>query len=173
MSLAGFTVFAACLIFTFHRKEILSDSRDLSKGRFGYCFILAWLCVPLLLVSGVLYVHLRKKQWAKTRKGWKNLIRVNHFTINSTKRTRGNDDWEWNTSLDDTILFTFWFSIHPTVLHVMQDIMSSWWLSLRHVVTQDQIKITEPQSCCKIHILMCYRKDSDRGILGNECITCA
>ncbi|XP_072239225.1 epithelial membrane protein 3 [Leuresthes tenuis] len=59
---AGFTDFAACLIFTFHRKEILNDSRDLSKGRFGYCFILAWLCVPLLLISGVLYVHLRKKQ---------------------------------------------------------------------------------------------------------------
>ncbi|XP_026163102.1 epithelial membrane protein 3 [Mastacembelus armatus] len=59
---AGFTDFAACLIFTFHRKEILSDSRDLSKGHFGYCFILAWLCVPLLLVSGVLYIHLRKKQ---------------------------------------------------------------------------------------------------------------
>ncbi|XP_029007883.1 epithelial membrane protein 3 [Betta splendens] len=58
---AGFTDFAACLIFTFHRKEILSDSKDLSKGRFGYCFILAWLCVPLLLVSSVLYVHLRKK----------------------------------------------------------------------------------------------------------------
>ncbi|XP_041836732.1 epithelial membrane protein 3 [Melanotaenia boesemani] len=59
---AGFTDFAACLIFTFHREEILSGSRDLSKGRFGYCFILAWLCVPLLLVSGILYVHLRKKQ---------------------------------------------------------------------------------------------------------------
>ncbi|XP_074534747.1 epithelial membrane protein 3 [Halichoeres trimaculatus] len=59
---AGLTVFTACLIFTFHRKEILSDSRDLSKGRFGYCFLLAWLCVPLLLISAVLYVHLRKKQ---------------------------------------------------------------------------------------------------------------
>uniref|UniRef100_A0A3Q3IJP6 Uncharacterized protein n=1 Tax=Monopterus albus TaxID=43700 RepID=A0A3Q3IJP6_MONAL len=58
----GFTDFAACLIFTFHTKVILNDSRDLSKGHFGYCFILAWLCVPLLLVSGVLYVHLRKKQ---------------------------------------------------------------------------------------------------------------
>ncbi|XP_070704649.1 epithelial membrane protein 3 [Pempheris klunzingeri] len=59
---AGLTDFAACLIFTFHRKEILNDSRDLNKGRFGYCFILAWLCVPLLLVSGVLYGHLRKRQ---------------------------------------------------------------------------------------------------------------
>ncbi|KAM9759065.1 epithelial membrane protein 3 isoform 1-T2 [Menidia menidia] len=59
---AGFADFAACLIFTFHREEILSDSRDLSKGHFGYCFIIAWMCVPLLLVSAVMYVHLRKKQ---------------------------------------------------------------------------------------------------------------
>uniref|UniRef100_A0A4W5QC60 Uncharacterized protein n=1 Tax=Hucho hucho TaxID=62062 RepID=A0A4W5QC60_9TELE len=57
-----FTSFAACLIFTFHRKKILEDSRDLSIGHFGYCFILAWSCVPLLLFSGVLYVHLRKRQ---------------------------------------------------------------------------------------------------------------
>ncbi|MEQ2173019.1 hypothetical protein GOODEAATRI_027398 [Goodea atripinnis] len=60
---AGFTDFAACLIFTFHREEILQKgSRDLNKGHFGYCVILAWLCIPLLLVSGVLYLHLRKKQ---------------------------------------------------------------------------------------------------------------
>ncbi|XP_056131007.1 epithelial membrane protein 3 [Lampris incognitus] len=59
---AGFTAFAACLIFTFRREEILDDSRDVSTGRFGYCFILAWGCVPLLLISGVLYVHLRRKQ---------------------------------------------------------------------------------------------------------------
>ncbi|XP_008317848.1 epithelial membrane protein 3 [Cynoglossus semilaevis] len=59
---AGFTDFAACLIFTFHRKEILDGSRDQSRGHFGYCFILAWICVPLLLLSGALYAHLRKKQ---------------------------------------------------------------------------------------------------------------
>lgn len=66
VTLTGLTDFAACLIFTFHRKEILNDSRDLGKGRFGYCFILAWLCVPLLLISGVLYGHLRKKEWRHT-----------------------------------------------------------------------------------------------------------
>ncbi|XP_075881522.1 epithelial membrane protein 3 [Nelusetta ayraudi] len=59
---AGFTTFAACLIFTFHRKEILRDSRDLRKGHFGYCFVLSWVCVPLLLISAVLYIHLRKRQ---------------------------------------------------------------------------------------------------------------
>ncbi|KAM7422819.1 hypothetical protein PAMA_010722 [Pampus argenteus] len=59
---AGCTDFAAALIFTFHTKEILNDSRDLTKGHFGYCVILAWLSVPLLLISGILYVHLRKKR---------------------------------------------------------------------------------------------------------------
>ncbi|KAM7402302.1 hypothetical protein PAMP_017550 [Pampus punctatissimus] len=59
---AASTDFAASLIFTFHTKEILNDSRDLDKGHFGYCVILAWLSVPLLVISGILYVHLRKKQ---------------------------------------------------------------------------------------------------------------
>lgn len=60
-SLSGLSTFAAVLIYTFQRKEILQDPRELSKGHFGYCFILAWVCIPLLLSSGVLYVHLRKK----------------------------------------------------------------------------------------------------------------
>lgn len=104
VTLAGLTAFAACLIFTFHRKEILSDSRDLSKGRFGYCFILAWLCVPLLLVSGILYVHLHKKQWAKTRDDGKPLDRrvtrfthFNHFSINRGNK-KGNTSLKWYKS---------------------------------------------------------------------------
>ncbi|KAF7207986.1 epithelial membrane protein 3 [Nothobranchius furzeri] len=59
---AGFTDFSACLIFSYHKKEILGVSKDVSQGHFGSCFIMAWLCVPLLHISGVLYVHLRKKQ---------------------------------------------------------------------------------------------------------------
>uniref|UniRef100_A0A674MLL9 Epithelial membrane protein 3b (MAM blood group) n=2 Tax=Takifugu rubripes TaxID=31033 RepID=A0A674MLL9_TAKRU len=59
---AGLTVFSASLIYTLHHKEILQDSRELLSGRFGYCFILAWVCVPLLLCSGVIYIHLRKKE---------------------------------------------------------------------------------------------------------------
>ncbi|KAL7837746.1 hypothetical protein SRHO_G00274570 [Serrasalmus rhombeus] len=58
--LAGLAAFAAVLIYTFQRELILQFSKELSKGRFGYCFILAWVCVPLLICSGVLYVHLRK-----------------------------------------------------------------------------------------------------------------
>lgn len=59
---AGLTDFAACLIFTFRHQEIVYHALEQSTGHFGYCFILAWFSVPLLLISGVLYVHLRKKQ---------------------------------------------------------------------------------------------------------------
>ncbi|CAL8319040.1 unnamed protein product [Merluccius merluccius] len=59
---AGLTAFAAALIYTLHNQEILQDSRELSSGHFGYCYILAWTCVPLLLVSGLMYIHLRKKE---------------------------------------------------------------------------------------------------------------
>lgn len=59
----GLSAFTAALIYTLHNKEILQDSRELTLGRFGYCFILAWVCVPLLLCSGIMYIHLRKKEW--------------------------------------------------------------------------------------------------------------
>ncbi|KAG7472843.1 hypothetical protein MATL_G00113250 [Megalops atlanticus] len=57
---AGLTAFTATLIYTLHHTEILEG--DEKTGQFGYCFILAWVCVPLLLCSGVMYVHLRKKE---------------------------------------------------------------------------------------------------------------
>lgn len=63
----GLTAFSAALIYTLHNKEILQDSRELTLGRFGYCFILAWVCVPLLLCSGIMYIHLRKKEWPGKR----------------------------------------------------------------------------------------------------------
>ncbi|XP_062871742.1 epithelial membrane protein 3b (MAM blood group) [Trichomycterus rosablanca] len=59
---AGLITFTASLIFTLHNKEILQDSRELSSGHFGYCFILAWVCVPLLIWSGIMYIHLRKRK---------------------------------------------------------------------------------------------------------------
>ncbi|XP_072703904.1 epithelial membrane protein 3 isoform X1 [Ciconia boyciana] len=31
-------------------------------GHFGHCFVLAWLCGPLALASGVTYGHLRKRE---------------------------------------------------------------------------------------------------------------
>ncbi|KAI1890484.1 hypothetical protein AGOR_G00154180 [Albula goreensis] len=59
---AGLTDFAASLLYTVRHRSILQDSREEWSGTFGYCFILAWMCAPLLLVSGVMYVHLRKKE---------------------------------------------------------------------------------------------------------------
>lgn len=64
----GLTAFSAALIYTLHNKEILQDSRELTSGHFGYCFILAWVCVPFLLCSGVIYIHLRKKEWPEKGK---------------------------------------------------------------------------------------------------------
>ncbi|MCJ8741690.1 hypothetical protein PDJAM_G00073470 [Pangasius djambal] len=59
---AGLTTFTAVLIYTLHNKEILQDSRNLSSGHFGYCFILAWVCAPLLMWSGIMYIYLRKRK---------------------------------------------------------------------------------------------------------------
>ncbi|CAG6021359.1 unnamed protein product [Menidia menidia] len=59
---AGLTVFSAALIYTLHNQEILPDSKKMTSGHFGYCFFLAWVCVPMLLSSGVIYIHLRKKE---------------------------------------------------------------------------------------------------------------
>ncbi|KAG7267108.1 hypothetical protein CRUP_009556 [Coryphaenoides rupestris] len=59
---AGLTAFAAVLIYTLHNRDILQDSRELTLGHFGYCYILAWTCIPLLLISGLMYIHLRKKE---------------------------------------------------------------------------------------------------------------
>lgn len=62
MCFLGLTAFTAALIYTLHNGEILQSTRERTLGHFGYCFILAWVCVPLLLLSGVIYIHLRKKE---------------------------------------------------------------------------------------------------------------
>lgn len=59
---SGLNAFTAVLIYTLRNKEILQDSRELSSGHFGYCFYLVWVCVPLLLCSGIMYIHLRKRE---------------------------------------------------------------------------------------------------------------
>ncbi|TRZ01920.1 hypothetical protein DNTS_012379 [Danionella cerebrum] len=59
---AGLNGFAAVLIYTLHNKEIVQDTQKLSAGHFGHCFFMAWACVPLLLCSGMMYIHLRKRE---------------------------------------------------------------------------------------------------------------
>lgn len=56
----GVAVFTGALIYAIHVKDILEDRA--SKGSFGYCFALAWVAFPLALASGVIYIHLRKRE---------------------------------------------------------------------------------------------------------------
>ncbi|XP_006897326.1 PREDICTED: epithelial membrane protein 3 [Elephantulus edwardii] len=51
-------VFTGALIYSIHAKEILKRT----EGSFGYCFGLAWAAFPLALVSGIMYIHLRKRE---------------------------------------------------------------------------------------------------------------
>lgn len=53
-------MFSGALIYAIHVEEILA--RHPSGGSFGYCFALAWVAFPLALVSGIVYIHLRKRE---------------------------------------------------------------------------------------------------------------
>ncbi|XP_048874197.1 epithelial membrane protein 3-like [Brienomyrus brachyistius] len=59
---AGLTDFSAMIIYTLHRSEILQDPSKRLSGSYGYCYVLGWLCVPMLLASAIIYFHLRKKE---------------------------------------------------------------------------------------------------------------
>lgn len=56
----GLAVFTGALIYAIHVKEILAKYQ--SGGSFGYCFALAWVAFPLALASGLIYIHLRKRE---------------------------------------------------------------------------------------------------------------
>lgn len=56
----GAAVFSGALIYTIHPEEILEKYPH--GGSFGYCFALAWVAFPLALVSGIIYIHLRKRE---------------------------------------------------------------------------------------------------------------
>lgn len=57
---AGAAVFSGALIYAIHAEEILA--KHPRGGSFGYCFALAWVAFPLALVSGIVYIHLRKRE---------------------------------------------------------------------------------------------------------------
>lgn len=57
---AGVAVFTGALIYAIHAEEILAERPP--GGSFGYCFALAWVAFPLALASGVIYIHLRKRE---------------------------------------------------------------------------------------------------------------
>ncbi|KAL7990014.1 hypothetical protein Chor_012680, partial [Crotalus horridus] len=54
------SVFTAALIYTIH-VDTFQRGR-MPGGSYGHCFILAWLSFPLALISGIVYIHLRKKE---------------------------------------------------------------------------------------------------------------
>uniref|UniRef100_A0A8C8VMD2 Epithelial membrane protein 3 n=1 Tax=Pelusios castaneus TaxID=367368 RepID=A0A8C8VMD2_9SAUR len=58
--LACVSVFTAAVIYTVHVEEFHRNRQP--GGSFGYCFVLAWLAFPLALLSGIMYIHLRKRE---------------------------------------------------------------------------------------------------------------
>uniref|UniRef100_A0A8C3T257 Epithelial membrane protein 3 n=1 Tax=Chelydra serpentina TaxID=8475 RepID=A0A8C3T257_CHESE len=58
--LACLSVFTAALIYAIHVGEFHQHRQR--GGSFGYCFVLAWLAFPLALLSGIMYIHLRKRE---------------------------------------------------------------------------------------------------------------
>uniref|UniRef100_A0A670K8P6 Epithelial membrane protein 3 n=1 Tax=Podarcis muralis TaxID=64176 RepID=A0A670K8P6_PODMU len=58
--LTSISVFTAAVIYTTHVEQF--QGRRPPGGSFGYCFVLAWLSFPLALISGIIYIHLRKKE---------------------------------------------------------------------------------------------------------------
>ncbi|PIO26652.1 hypothetical protein AB205_0127260 [Aquarana catesbeiana] len=58
--LASLAVFSGAVIYASHVKEFHQDKPE--GGHFGHCFVLAWVAFPLSLVSGIMYIHLRKRQ---------------------------------------------------------------------------------------------------------------
>ncbi|XP_062993521.1 epithelial membrane protein 3 [Elgaria multicarinata webbii] len=58
--LTALSVFTASVIYT-TQVDVFQQGR-MPGGNFGYCFVLAWLSFPLALISGIIYIHLRKKE---------------------------------------------------------------------------------------------------------------
>ncbi|XP_073178273.1 epithelial membrane protein 3 isoform X1 [Lepidochelys kempii] len=58
--LACLSVFTAALIYAIHVSKFHHHRQP--GGSFGYCFVLAWLAFPLALLSGIMYIHLRKRE---------------------------------------------------------------------------------------------------------------
>ncbi|XP_063798844.1 epithelial membrane protein 3 [Pseudophryne corroboree] len=57
--LASLAVFSGAVIYAIHVKEFNKTKGE--GGSFGHCFILAWIAFPLSMLSGIMYIHLRKR----------------------------------------------------------------------------------------------------------------
>ncbi|XP_018408463.1 PREDICTED: epithelial membrane protein 3 [Nanorana parkeri] len=58
--LASLAVFSGAVIYASHVTEFNEDKPQ--GGHFGHCFVLAWVVFPLSLASGIMYIHLRKRE---------------------------------------------------------------------------------------------------------------
>lgn len=55
----------AASIYTDRHEELHKSheySIEVSKGRYGYSFVLAWIAFAFTLISGVMYLVLRKRK---------------------------------------------------------------------------------------------------------------
>ncbi|XP_030053686.1 epithelial membrane protein 3 [Microcaecilia unicolor] len=57
---ASLAVFTGAVIYASHVNEFHPTRK--SGGYFGHCFVLAWVAFPLSLISGIVYIHLRKRE---------------------------------------------------------------------------------------------------------------
>lgn len=58
----GVFVMCAAIIYT-----VMSPDEG-SGVQFGYAYVLAWVAFPLCLISGLIYIVLRKKEWERERR---------------------------------------------------------------------------------------------------------
>ncbi len=58
LSPKGLFVMSGAIIYT-----VMSPEQKKENDDYGYAFVLAWLAFPLTLISGFIYIVLRKKEW--------------------------------------------------------------------------------------------------------------
>lgn len=61
----GLCVMIAASIYTDRHEELHKSAAyfiDVSGGRYGYSFVLAWIAFAFTLISGVMYLILRKRK---------------------------------------------------------------------------------------------------------------
>lgn len=59
----GLFVMSGAIIYT-----VMNTAPETST--YGHAYVLAWVAFPLTLISGLIYIILRKKEWAGLLQGW-------------------------------------------------------------------------------------------------------
>ncbi|XP_073713473.1 epithelial membrane protein 2 [Misgurnus anguillicaudatus] len=58
--MSALCVMTAASIYT--AEHMTFKSQEFEKGDYGYCFVLAWVAFPMTLLSGLMYLVLRKRK---------------------------------------------------------------------------------------------------------------